>query len=84
MASVPEVPENIPAMKLREAQEIIKKKLAKIDIKNLTLNRNMRGGCANTQRKIRLGLYFYNPFPDGKRPFYTHEDVAQPGIRQGL
>ena len=50
-ASVPEVPENIPAMKLREAQEIIKKKLAKIALKNLTLNRNMRGGCANTQRK---------------------------------
>ena len=57
-AIIPEVPENIPAMKLREAQEIIKKKRGRIVPKSLTLNRNMRGGCANTQRKNTTRILF--------------------------
>lgn len=84
-ASIPEVPENIPAMKLREAQEIIKKETGEDCVKEPDLEpQHERRLCEYAQKQFNSDFIFITHFPMTKRPFYTHEDESDPGYAKGF
>ena len=82
---VPEVPENIPAMKLREAQEIIKKETGEDCVKEPDLEpQHERWLCEYAQKQFGSDFIFITHFPMAKRPFYTHEDENDIGYAKGF
>lgn len=84
-ASVPEVSENIPAMKLREAQEIIKKETGEDCAKEPDLEpQHERWLCEYAKKEFGSDFIFITHFPMDKRPFYTHEDENDPGYAKGF
>jgi len=84
-ATVPEVPENIPAMKLREAQEIIKKETGEDCTKEPDLEpQHERWMCEYAQKQFGSDFIFITHFPMAKRPFYTHEDENDIGYAKGF
>jgi len=84
-ATVPEVPENIPAMKLREAQEIIKKETGEDCVKEPDLEpQHERWLCEYAQKQFGSDFIFITHFPMAKRPFYTHEDENDIGYAKGF
>lgn len=84
-ADMPEVPENIPAMKLREAQEIIKKETGEDCAKEPDLEpQHERWLCEYAQKHFNSDFIFITHFPMAKRPFYTHEDENDPGYAKGF
>ena len=84
-ATVPEVPENIPAMKLREAQEIIKKETGEDCMKEPDLEpQHERWLCEYAQKQFGSDFIFITHFPMAKRPFYTHEDENDIGYAKGF
>ena len=83
-ATIPEVPEKIPAMKLREAQEIIKKETGEDCTKEPDLEpAHERFLCEYAKREFDSDFIFITHFPITKRPFYTHEDETDPGYAKG-
>ena len=83
-AIIPEVPENIPAMKLREAQEIIKKETGEDCTKEPDLEpQHERWLCEYAKKKYDSDFIFITHFPVSKRPFYTYEDESDPGYTKG-
>lgn len=83
-ATIPEVPEKIPAMKLREAQAIIKKETGEDCTKEPDLEpAHERFLCEYSKREFNSDFIFITHFPISKRPFYTHEDEADPGYAKG-
>ena len=84
-ATVPEVPENISAMKLREAQEIIKKETGEDCVKEPDLEpQHERWLCEYAQKQFGSDFIFITHFPMAKRPFYTHEDENDIGYAKGF
>ena len=84
-ASIPEVPENIPAMKLREAQEIIKKETGEDCVKEPDLEpQHERWLCEYAKKQFGSDFIFITHFPMAKRPFYTHEDENDIGYAKGF
>ncbi|KKT21145.1 MAG: Aspartyl-tRNA synthetase [Parcubacteria group bacterium GW2011_GWB1_43_8] len=84
-ASIPEVPENIPAMKLREAQEIIKKETGEDCTKEPDLEpQHERWLCEYAKKQFGSDFIFITHFPMAKRPFYTHEDENDIGYAKGF
>ena len=84
-ATVPEVPENIPAMKLREAQEIIKKETGEDCTKEPDLEpQHERWLCEYAKKQFGSDFIFITHFPMAKRPFYTHEDENDIGYAKGF
>jgi len=84
-ATVPEVPENIPAMKLREAQEIIKKETGEDCVKEPDLEpQHERWLCEYAKKQFGSDFIFITHFPMAKRPFYTHEDENDIGYAKGF
>jgi len=84
-AKVPEVLENIPAMKLREAQEIIKKETGEDCLKEPDLEpQHERWLCEYAQKQFASDFIFITHFPMTKRPFYTYEDENDPGYAKGF
>ncbi|MBI5401121.1 MAG: aspartate--tRNA(Asn) ligase [Candidatus Yonathbacteria bacterium] len=83
-ATIPEVPEKIPAMKLREAQEIIKKETGEDCTKEPDLEpAHERFLCEYAKREFNSDFIFITHFPIAKRPFYTYEDESDPGYAKG-
>ena len=83
-ATIPEVPEKIPAMKLREAQEIIKKETGEDCTKEPDLEpAHERFLCEYSKREFNSDFIFITHFPITKRPFYTHEDENDLGYAKG-
>lgn len=81
---IPEVPEKIPALKLREAQEIIKKETGEDCTKEPDLEpSHERFLCEYAKRTFNSDFIFVTHFPITKRPFYTHEDEQDPGYAKG-
>ena len=75
----------IPAMKLREAQEIIKKETDEDCTKEPDLEpQHERWMCEYAKKKYDSDFIFITHFPMAKRPFYTHEDEADPGYAKGF
>ncbi len=83
-AVLPEVPEKIPAMKLREAQEIIKKETGEDCTKEPDLEpAHERFLCEYSKREFNSDFIFITHFPITKRPFYTMEDENDSGYAKG-
>jgi nondiscriminating aspartyl-tRNA synthetase len=81
---IPDVPEKIPALKLREAQEIIKKETGEDCTKEPDLEpSHERFLCEYAKRTYNSDFIFVTHFPITKRPFYTHEDEQDPGYAKG-
>lgn len=83
-AKIPVVPDHIPALKLREAQEIIKKETGEDCTKEPDLEpAHERFLCEYAKRTHNSDFIFVTHFPITKRPFYTYEDENDPGYAKG-
>lgn len=84
-ATIPEVPETIPAFTLREAQEIIKKEFGEDCTKEPDLEpQHERWLHEYTSKTHGSDFVFVTHFPISKRPMYTQEDPANPGYAAGF
>ena len=83
-ATIPDVPEKIPAMKLRMAQEIIKKETGDDCTNEPDLEpAHERFLCEYSKREFGSDFIFITHFPISKRPFYTLEDEEDRGYAKG-
>lgn len=79
-AEIPEVPEKIPQMKLREAQELIFQETGKDKRGEPDLEpEDERFMCEWSKREHESDFVFITHYPVSKRPFYTYEDETDPG-----
>lgn len=84
-ATIPEVPETIPAFKLREAQEIIKKEFGEDCSKEPDLEpQHERWLHEYVKKAHNSDFVFITHFPMAKRPMYTFEDPKDPGYANGF
>jgi len=84
-ANIPEVPEKIPHMKLREAQEIIKKETGEDCTKEPDLTpAHERWLCDYVKEKFNSEFIFITHYPTKKRPMYTYEDESDPGYTKSF
>lgn len=83
-AQVPHVPEQIPSLKLREAQAVIKEEYGVDCLQEPDLEpQHERWLCEYAQKKYGSDFIFVTHFPLTKRPFYTQEDEKDPGYAKG-
>ncbi|MDP2705474.1 MAG: aspartate--tRNA(Asn) ligase [Patescibacteria group bacterium] len=84
-AEIPSVPETIPSLKLKEAQEVLKKEYG-IDCgtaPDLDPDHE-RKLCEYSKQKYDSDFIFVTHFPMSKRPMYTYEDESDPGYAKGF
>ena len=81
----PLIPEKIPFMKLREAQEIIQKETGEDCSKEPDLEpAHERYLCEYTKKNLGSDFLFVTHYPVSKRPFYTYEDEVDPGFTKSF
>lgn len=84
-AEIPTVGESIPAWKLREAQEIIKKEFGEDCVGEPDLEpQHERWLCEYAKNTFNSDFAFITHYPVKKRPFYTYEDEADPGFTKSF
>ncbi len=84
-ASIPEVPETIPAFKLRDAQQIIQKEFGEDCSKEPDLEpQHERWLHEYAKKAFNSDFVFVTHFPMTKRPMYTFEDPNDPGYANGF
>jgi len=84
-AKIPEVPKQIPRMKLREAQEIIKKEYGVDCVGEPDLEpQHERWLCEYAEKNFGSEFVFVTHFPVSKRPFYTYEDEEDKGYTKSF
>lgn len=84
-AEIPEVPDEIPSMKLREAQELIFKETGKDNRQEPDLEpEDERWLCEWAKREKNSDFIFVTHYPVSKRPMYTMEDETDPGFTNGF
>jgi len=84
-AEIPEVPEKIPALKLREAQKIIQKAHGTDCSQEPDLEpQHEKWLCEYSREKYNSDFIFITHFPLSKRPMYTYEDPADIGYAGGF
>lgn len=84
-AEIPDVPEEIPSLKLREAQEIIKKETGENCTKEPDIEpQHERWLCEYAKKEFNSDFIFITHFPMAKRPFYTDEDEDDYGYAKGF
>lgn len=80
-AEIPEVPDQIPIMKLREAQELIFKETGKDKRSEPDLEpEDERWLCEWSKREKNSDFIFITHYPVSKRPMYTMEDENDKGF----
>ncbi len=83
-ADIPEVPAEIPSLKLREAQRVIKDEFGTDCSNEPDLEpQHERWLCEYSKKKFNSDFIFVTHFPISKRPFYTYEDENDPGYAKG-
>ena len=83
-AKIPEVPEKIPEMSLRDAQKLITKETGKDCTKEPDLEpEHERWLCTYAAEKLGSEFIFITGFPTAKRPFYTYRDPKDPTYTNG-
>lgn len=84
-AEIPTVPEEIPALKLREAQKLLSDALG-VDCTNEPdlEPQHERWLCEYAQKTYGSDFIFITHFPLSKRPMYTFEDPADTGYARGF
>ena len=84
-ATLPLVPETFPVMKLREAQELIKKETGKDCVGEPDLEpEDERWLCKYAHDTLESDFIFITHYPVSKRPFYTMEDSEDPGFTKSF
>lgn len=84
-AVVPEVPDTIPSLKLREAQELIFKETGKDNRQEPDLEpEDERWLCEWSKKEHNSDFIFVTHYPVSKRPMYTMEDQTDPGYTNGF
>lgn len=74
-----------PHMKLREAQELIKKETGEDKTKEPDLEpEDERWLCEYAKKELGSDFIFITHYPVGKRPFYTYEDENDPGFTKSF
>ena len=82
---LPLVPEKIPVMKLREAQELIKEKTGKDKTNEPDLEpEDERWLSEYSLGEFGSDFIFITHYPVSKRPFYTYEDENDPGFTKSF
>jgi nondiscriminating aspartyl-tRNA synthetase len=77
---LPLAPEEFPVMKLREAQELIKKETGKDIVGEPDLEpEDERWLCEYSAKNFNSDFIFITHYPVSKRPFYTMEDMDDAG-----
>ncbi|MCX6726488.1 MAG: aspartate--tRNA(Asn) ligase [Candidatus Shapirobacteria bacterium] len=84
-ATIPTVPENIPSIKLRDAQQLIFERTGR-DCQNEKdfSPDDEREICKWSMEKYGSELVFVSHFPTKSRPFYTYPDDETPEFNQGF
>lgn len=84
-AEIPTIPDEIPHMKLREAQALISKQTG-IDCTNEPdlEPEHERWLCTYAREKLNSDFIFITHYPVAKRPFYTMEDTEDPGFTKSF
>ncbi len=84
-AEIPTVAEQIPSMKLREAQALISKETG-VDCTNEPdlEPEHERWLCTYAREKLGSDFIFITHYPVGKRPFYTMEDTEDKGFTKSF
>ncbi|MFZ1988106.1 MAG: aspartate--tRNA(Asn) ligase [Minisyncoccia bacterium] len=84
-AEIPEVPETIPNLKLREAQELIFKETGKDKRKEPDLEpEDERWLCEWSKKEHNSDFVFVTHYPVSKRPMYTFEDQEDVGYTKSF
>jgi len=84
-AQIPEIPKEIPRLKLREAQEIIKAEYGEDCTDEPDLEpQHERWLCEYAKKTYDSEFIFITHFPVKKRPFYTYEDEEDPGYTKSF
>lgn len=84
---LPAIPEGdlFPHMKLREAQELIKKETGEDKTNEPDLEpEDERWLCEYAKENLNSDFIFITHYPVSKRPFYTYEDEADPGFTKSF
>lgn len=84
-ATIPNVPENIPYLTLREAQVLITKGTGKDCTNEPDLEpEHERWLCDYAKNNLNSDFIFITNFPTAKRPFYTFRDEKDPTYTKGF
>ncbi len=84
-ATLPVVPDQIPRLKLREAQAIISKETGVDCTEEPDLEpEHERFLCEWAKREKGSDFVFITHYPVSKRPFYTYEDERDPGFTKSF
>ncbi|MBU1046295.1 aspartate--tRNA(Asn) ligase [Patescibacteria group bacterium] len=84
-AEIPEVVDEIPHMKLKEAQEVIKKEYGEDCVGEPDLEpQHERWLCEYSRREFNSDFIFITHYPVEKRPMYTYEDENDKGFTKSF
>jgi len=84
-APLPLMPDKIPVLKLREAQEILEKEFGAKALGEPDLEpEHERQICEWALKNHGSDFIFITHYPVSKRPFYTYEDEADPGFTKSF
>ncbi len=84
-AEIPSVPDQIPFMKIREAQQIIKDETGEDCTQEPDLEpQHERWLCDYAKKKYQSDFIFITHYPMSKRPMYTYEDEKNSGYSKSF